>query len=115
MTLDGLHTVDIIETMENFLESERPPADMRSQLDINYLIEGQSVIINEVRPAWENKDEYREYPVAKATYVRTKNHWKVFWLRADFKWYAYPPQPIVQTLQEFSQLVKEDKHHCFWG
>jgi len=53
---------------------------------------------------------YLDYPVAKATYVRTKNHWKIFWIRADFKWYAYPAQPTVQTLQEFTQLVKEDKH-----
>jgi hypothetical protein len=115
MTLDGLHTVEIIETMENFLESVRPPVDIRSKLDITYTIEGQSVIINEVRPRWDRPNEYRQYAVAKATYVRAKNHWKVFWQRANLKWYVYPPKPSVKTLQEFVRLVKEDKHHCFWG
>ena len=88
---------------------------MRVQLDVNYKIEGQSVLIYETRPRWDNKEEYRDYAIAKATYIRSKNHWKVFWMRADLKWHAYPPAPTVKSLQEFTQVVKEDKHHCFWG
>ena len=115
MTLDGLQTLDIIEIMENLLEKVRPPEDMRLQLDVNYKIEGQSVVIYETRPRWDNKKEYKDYAVAKATYVRSKNYWKVFWMRADLKWHAYLPAPTVKSLQEFTQLVKEDTHHCFWG
>jgi hypothetical protein len=115
MALDGLHAVNIIETMENFLERVRPPEHMRSQLDVNYSIDRQSIIINQVRPHWDNKDDYREYAVAKATYNRSKDHWKIFWKRADSKWHAYLPNPTAKTLAEFLQVVKEDKNHCFWG
>jgi hypothetical protein len=115
MALDGLHTVDIIETMEKFLEQVRPPEEIRAQLDVNYSIDAQSIVINEVRPRWDNKDEYREYGIAKATYNRSKNEWKIFWKRADLKWHGYTPELTVKTLVEFLRVVKEDKHHCFWG
>jgi hypothetical protein len=115
MVLDGLQTVDIIEAMENFLEMVRPSEDVRPQLDISYKIEGQSVFVLEIRPQFGNKQLYREYAVAKATYVRSENIWKVFWMRANLKWYSYLPQPVVGDIKEFAKLVREDKHHCFWG
>jgi hypothetical protein len=36
-------------------------------------------------PRWDDNSQVQEYPVAKATYNRTKQHWKVFWQRADLK------------------------------
>ncbi len=38
------------KAMDRFLEKRRPPAHIRSQLDIRYRIAGQSVEIVEVRP-----------------------------------------------------------------
>lgn len=115
MTLDGRHTIDIIEIMENFIDQIRPPEHIRLQLDINYVIDGQSVIINEVRPQFNKKEVFHEYPVAKATYIRTKNSWKIFWRRSDRKWHSYQAQPIVRDLETFTRVVFEDEHHCFWG
>ena len=53
--------------------------------------------------------------IAKATFVKTKQHWNVFWKRADLKWHTYEPKPKVKTVKEFVDLVDEDSHHCFWG
>jgi len=105
----------VIEAMENFLARKRPPEHIRQELDIGYKIEEQSIIVFEVRPQWNKPEVIMENPVAKATFVKTKNHWKVFWIRADLKWYSYAPKPIVNNLKEFSKLVEEDKHHCFFG
>jgi hypothetical protein len=69
--------------MENFLDQVRPPEEMRSKLDVNYDIDGQSIVINELHPRWDNKDDYQEYGVAKATYNRSKNEWKSFWRQAS--------------------------------
>ncbi|MGH8716972.1 MAG: DUF3024 domain-containing protein [Burkholderiales bacterium] len=33
----------------------------------------------------------RLHPVAKATYVKAQDVWKVFWQRADLKWHRYDP------------------------
>jgi hypothetical protein len=115
MAVDNLQVLDIIEVMEAFLERKRPPAHIRPKLDIGYKIEGQSIIIHEIRPFWNDSSKTIYPEVAKATFVKAKNHWKVFWLRANLKWYAYDPKPTVKTLKDFVTLVEEDKHGCFWG
>ncbi|WP_298300440.1 DUF3024 domain-containing protein [Hydrotalea sp.] len=115
MSIDALHTLTIIETMENFLERNRPPEDIRPELDIGYRIEEQSIFIFEIRPKWLKPEEIMECMVAKTTYVNTKKLWKVFWMRSDLKWHSYLPTPTVKTIQAFVKLVEADDHHCFWG
>jgi hypothetical protein len=115
MAIDVLQTLDIIEAMENFITRNRPSENIRHQLDLSYKIEDQSIIIFEIRPRWNKPDEIMECAVAKTTFVKAKNHWKVFWQRADLKWHSYQPKPIVNELKDFIGLVEEDKHHCFWG
>jgi hypothetical protein len=53
--------------------------------------------------------------VAKATYVRTRGVWRVFWQRRDLKWHGYEPRPEVSSIDEFASLVAEDAHACFFG
>lgn len=115
MAIDALQKVEIIEEMENFLLEKRPPVEIRDQLDMGYKIDGQSILLFEIRPQFNNPKIIHEYPFAKTTFVKSKNHWKVFWMRADLKWHSYPPCPVVKKLGEFTQLVIEDKHHCFFG
>lgn len=101
--------------MENFLSRNRPEKEIREQLDLGYRLDGQSIFIFEIRPRWLKPSEKMESPVAKATFVKSKNYWKVFWHRSNLKWYPYPPQPTVGTVSQFCKLVEEDKHHCFFG
>jgi Protein of unknown function (DUF3024) len=115
MAIEILQTLEVIEAMENFLSKKRPPEHIRPKLDIGYKIEEQSIFIFEIRPQWNNPEVINEHLVAKATFVKTKNQWKVFWLRADLKWHSYSPKAIVDSVEEFTKLVEEDKHHCFWG
>lgn len=115
MTLDIINTVDIIEVMENYIQRIRPPENIRHKLDINYKIEQQSVMLFEIRPAFKEPDRKIESPYAKATYIKSKNCWKVYWMRGTLKWALYDPQPEVRSLKDFTILVEEDKHHCFKG
>ncbi len=101
--------------VRTFLETIRPPASARKDLDFGFLMDGQSVEIFEVRPVWDNPEKQIELSVAKATYVKRHNHWKVYWQRADLKWHAYEPQPTVVSLQQFLDLINEDSHCCFWS
>ena len=52
-------------------------------------------------------------PIAKATFVKSKKIWKVFWQRADLKWHSYPPVPKVNFIEEFVELVEQDQNNCF--
>lgn len=105
-----------IETAgEAFLKQRRPPVEMRNQLDLVYRIEGQSVIIYEIRPRWDNPTAYQEAPVAKTTYVNTQKVWKIYWMQSDLKWHSYTPNPTVKTIKAFFNLVDEDQNACFFG
>jgi hypothetical protein len=114
MRFDILKTTDIIEVMESFIEKHRPPEEIRHQLDMSYKIESQSIFIFEIRPRWDKPEEKIHCEVAKATYVKSKDNWKVYWMRGNLKWYPYKP-PTVQSLKKFTELVGEDKFGCFWG
>lgn len=115
MAIDILQTVDIIEIMENFIQRIRPSEEIRCELDLGYRIEDQSIILFEIRPDWYKPETIREHPFAKTSFVKKNNHWKIFWLRSDAKWYAYTIQPTVKTLKEFTILVEKDEHGCFFG
>ena len=115
MTLDSRKSVDIIETMENYLSKNRPPVEIRPELDLGYEITGQSVILFEIRPVWNNPSEIQHMPYAKATLVLKNNEWKVYWMRGNLKWYPYDPKPRVKKLSDFLKLVEDDKYACFKG
>lgn len=101
--------------LEKFMEAKRPPVHIRDKVDLRYRITGQSVEIFETRPRFGKPDEKMEEAVAKTTFVKTQNVWKVYWMRQDLKWHSYPPAPEVRYFEEFLDLVREDAHGCFFG
>jgi hypothetical protein len=101
--------------LEDYIESIRPPIEMRERLDIAYRIEKQSIYIFEVRPEFQNPKSKIEIEVAKATFVRTQNHWNIFWMRSDLKWHGYEPDLFVDSLEEVIETIKSDDYGCFWG
>lgn len=101
--------------LDEFLELRRPPAHIRDQVDLQYRIENQSVIIFEVRPEWRDPSKKMEISVAKATYIKRKNLWKLYWQRQDLKWHPYQPEPVVKDIKEFIRVIDEDANACFFG
>lgn len=97
------------------IEEERPPEEVRSQIDIGYAFEDQSIIIYTIRPKWNQPKEKMQIPAAKITWVRREQTWKIYWQRADMKWHRYDPLPQTNSLEEFIEELKEDPHACFWG
>jgi hypothetical protein len=115
MSLSLFNTVDIIEVMENAIEKMRPPEDIRDKLDLNYRIENQSIILCEVRPKFNDPKTKMEFAFAKATFVKTTNKWRIYWMRGNLKWSLYDPEKEVDNLHEFMRIIQEDKYHCFFG
>ncbi len=98
------------------MQKRRPPPHIRPKLDLGFRVSGQSIEIFEIRPVWRGPPkERRESPVAKATYVKTRGVWRVFWQRRDLKWHSYEPKPEVQSVEEFTSLVSKDENACFFG
>lgn len=115
MALDILQAADIIEMMENYIESIRPDESIRHKLDIAYKIENQSIILYTIQPKFGNPEIKMESPVAKTTYIHKQKIWKIFWMRASGKWETYSPMPMVKNLKDFLNVVQEDKGGAFWG
>jgi hypothetical protein len=101
--------------LTDFIESRRPPVEIRDKVDLGFRIKDYSVEIFEIRSHWQNPEIKIEEAVAKTTFVRSRDIWKVFWMRSDLKWHVYQPKPEVRTLTKFLDLVNEDTCGCFWG
>jgi len=115
MALSEIEKKRCEKAVSAFVEKRRPPAHIRSQLDLGYRLTGQSVEIFEIRPDWRDATQTIEEPVAKATYVRSRHVWKVYWQRADLKWHRYNPDPEVGGIDDFLRIVDADEYCCFFG
>jgi hypothetical protein len=111
-----IELVRVHRALDAFMQQRRPPPHIRPKVDLGFRISGKSVEIFEIRPCWRGPaDDKHELPVAKATYVRARGVWRVFWQRRDLKWHGYEPRPEVKSEGEFASLVSEDAHSCFFG
>lgn len=116
MAFSEFETKRLAKVVAAFVDRHRPPAHIRPKLDLGFRVIGQSVEIFEVRPRWQGvPGEKMETSAAKATYVKTRDVWHVFWQRADLKWHSYQPVPQVGSIEEFLALVAKDEHACFFG
>lgn len=101
--------------LTDFIEVKRPPIEIRNELDVSYRIENQSIYIFEIRPEYQNPANKIEIEIAKATYVKNRKQWKLFWMRADLKWHGYEPGLYSDSLEEVLVIVDNDEYACFWG
>jgi hypothetical protein len=98
-----------------YMERNRPPAHIRDEVDMGFRIENQSLEVFEIRPSYLKPKEKIEEAVAKATYIKNTDMWKIYWQRQDLKWHRYDPVPEVKTVDEFLSVVEKDEFCCFLG
>jgi hypothetical protein len=91
------------------------PAHIRNELYLDYETKDQSIILFTVRPRWNNPSEIAKGMIAKATYIKSKKVWKLYWQRADLKWHGYEPRSEVKSIEEFLEIVEADDYGCFYG
>ena len=115
MALSEFEIKRIEKLVGDFVEKRRPAPRIRSKFDIAFQIKDQGFEIYTVRPRWDDPETVIESSVARATYEKSRKMWKIFWMRADLKWYSYGALPVVKRLEEVLQTIDEDSHSCFWG
>jgi len=115
MTISEFEIKRVEKLVGQYVESKRPPAHIRNELDISFRISNQSFEIFEIRPKWDDPSKKIEGSTAKATYIKSKNIWKLYWMRADLKWHSYQPFPTSKSLEKILKVIEEDSHGCFWG
>lgn len=95
--------------------TKRTPADLSDKLRCEYEVDKQSVIIYEVRPAWDQPSEVTRFPMAKLTYVISRKAWKLYWKRANMKWVAYEPKESSRNIGDLVKEIDNDEYGCFFG
>ncbi len=115
MAFNNIEKTRYAQVVDAYIQSRRPPPHLRDQLDLSFCIQDQSIVIFELRAVFHQPGLKIESPVAKTTYVRTQNHWKLFWMRQDLKWHGYEPHLFSDTLEQALAVVGADQHACFWG
>ena len=115
MAFSEFEAKKIERAASEFLEDRRPPVEIRPKLDLDVRVSGQSVQIVEIRPHFRELSTIIESPVAKATYIKKSQRWKIYWMRSDLKWLSYTPEPESRSIEEFFAIVNADENSCFFG
>jgi len=111
-----METINFEEKIiEKYVESIRPPVELRKKVDLGYSFENNEVVLFEIRPHWNDETKVHKYPFVKAKYIKSQRAWKIYWLQANGKWESYKPNPIVHSINSFIEIVEEDEHGCFRG
>ena len=76
MTISEFEIKRYEKIVGQYIEKRRPPAHVRDQVDLAFRVEGQSVVIFEIREIWNNPEKKVESPIAKATYIKKQTHGK---------------------------------------
>ena len=95
--------------------ARRSPVHIRDKLSLEYRIKNHDVLIYERRPMWNDPSKTTESAVAKLRYVRKSKEWKLYWQRANMKWYAYEPFPSSNDLAKVVDVIDNDEFGCFFG
>jgi len=95
--------------------TQKTRPDLKDKLRYDYILEKQSVFIREIRPMWNNPDEFTKLPFVKMTWVKSQKVWKLYWQRANGKWVQYEEFPQSRDLDEIIQAIDDDVYHCFFG
>jgi len=116
MALTKEQITKIEKAAAKYMYYERPPLEVRDQLDLGYRIEGQNVFLFEISPRWDKPEEKTERPVAKTTYIKSKNLWKIYWMRGNLEMVPLRACSFyVKSISDFFDLVTEDALSCFFG
>ena len=110
-------TIDINEaTLKKFVDFLRPEdLEIRKKLDYGYSYDGKVALLFELRPFWDNPKEIQTTEFAKLRFYKSRKEWNLYWMRASGKWELYEPYPKSSHLEKLMEIIKDDKHHCFFG
>jgi ABC-type transporter MlaC component len=113
---DSKHIISIFEKqIQKFIERKRPSVEIRDKVDLSYSFDQQTLDIFEIRPRYDDSKTKIHSPIARAKFVKARNTWKIYWMRASGKWELYDIEREVETLADFFKIVEEDSYGCFWG
>jgi hypothetical protein len=114
MALSEIERARISKRLGAYCEAH-VPMHVRNQVRMGFRISGHDVILFEERPAFHAPREWREFPVAKFTYVGTRKVWRLFCQHRDLRWHQYQRLPAAGDFEILLREVDKDPTAIFWG
>ncbi len=115
MAFSGLELARIRATVGALVDRRQAPLELQDKVRLELEIDGHRVRIWEVRLAWRDPTSIVRIGVAQFTYTRSRDQWKLYWMRADGKWHAWDPAENTGHLDRLVQVVDQDRRGGFWG
>lgn len=86
--MDKKESISMIEIqLKSFVDSKRPKdVEVLKQLDFGYSWDGQTALLFEIRPQWNDPTNILELPFAKLRFLKSSKLWKLYWMRGSGKW-----------------------------
>jgi len=100
---------------DSFWSRRRPPLHLRDQVREGQRFVEQTIELFLVRSAFNRSGEHVEQSIAKIQHLPRQGVWRLFWKRADGKWYRYQPCPESDSLGDALRIIETDASHCFFG
>ncbi|MDO8987708.1 MAG: DUF3024 domain-containing protein [Coriobacteriia bacterium] len=94
--------------------SESVPEHVRDRVRIGYEVDGHNVVVFEEHPDWQDPGQWMRSPSARLRYFRSRDEWRLYWMRADLKWHSYEVPP-ARRLATLVRHVERDEYGCFFG
>lgn len=104
-----------IEREVGGLCGRRVPLHVSDECRMHYYINKHEVYIRESRPGWRNPLTWTELDVAKLRYVAASDEWRLYWKRANGKWWRYESNSRSKTLAALVKEIDGDEYGCFFG
>ena len=115
MAFTELEIARIVKATDAYTDQYGPPVRVRDKLSWDWDIDRQSVILYEVRPHWKNASEIIRSGCIKVTFIRTRNIWRIYWMRQDLKWHSYEAHAEVKSFENVLKVLENDEYGCFFG
>lgn len=102
--------------LRNFTDDLRPKdKDICKELDFGYSWNGNTALLFEIRPQWNNPNNILQIEFAKLKYNNSTNSWKLYGKRASGKWELYQFNSESINLYELLDEIRRDAHGCFFS
>ena len=111
MAFNDIEVAQIKRCMEFFMEKRRPSPFIRDEIDLIYEIQDQPVIIKEIRSVMGRTIES---PIAKITFNRQQNGWKLFAQNRAGKWEGMFNN-LIPTFSDAIKVIEDEDLDCFFG
>lgn len=87
------------------------PDRVKDKLWFDYDIDASGIILNEIRPCFNNQKDTTKSPIFKLKNHAGLESWNIFWMPSDSKWHKLTER---KTIAGVIKYIKEN-NECFWG